>query len=144
MTPEERKDFLRRNISEIFNQGDTAACDELYAPHCTFHYPTFAVDGVQGLKEFVRELRQANPDLHVNIHDVAVDGDLLAARWTMAGTAHGEFRGIPATGRTWVMSGMNLARWEADKVVEEWGNYDMLGLLQQLGAAPAMAPQQGE
>lgn len=143
MTQEERRDLARRGPDELFNKGNLDICDELYAPNCSFHNQTFAVDGVAGQKDIVRELRAANPDLHIDVHDICVDGDLTAARWTMGGTSQGEFRGLPATGKTWTMTGMTFAKWEGDRCVEEWTNYDMLGTLQQLGLVPEMARGQG-
>ncbi len=141
MTPDERKDLVRRSIGAIINEGNLDACADMYASHCTFHWPNFPVDGIEGYKQFMTELRQANPDVHCDIHDILVDGDLLAARWTMGGTARSEFRGIPGTGKTWVMSGMQLTKWENDRVVEEWGSFDLFGQLRQLGVIPEMAEQ---
>ncbi|WP_024877296.1 ester cyclase [Saccharomonospora piscinae] len=142
MTPEERKDLVRRTITAIINEGDVDACADMYASRCTFHYPNFSVEGVDGYRQFMRDMRQANPDLHCDIHDILVDGDLLAARWTMGGTAHGEFRGIPGTGKSWVISGMQLLKWDDDRVVEEWGSFDLFGQLQQLGVIPEIAEEQ--
>lgn len=65
-----------------------------------------------------------------------------AARWTMGGTSRGEFRGLPATGKTFVMTGMTIDKWEGERIVEEWTNYDLLGGLQQLGIIPEMARQE--
>jgi steroid delta-isomerase-like uncharacterized protein len=141
MTPEERKDLVRRFNDELWNKGNLNVLDETVAAHCSFHDPTFPIDGVTGAKDRVRELREATPDLHLDVHDVLADGDLTAYRWTMGGTSRGEFRGIPATGKTYVMSGMTIDKWEGDRVVESWSNYDMLGGLQQLGIIPEMAPQ---
>lgn len=142
MRPDERKGVVRRFTDELWNKGNLDVLDEAFAAHCSFHDPTFPSDRITGMKEKVRELRQAVPDLHLDVHDVLADGDLTAARWTMGGTSRGEFRGLPATGRTYVMSGMTIDKWDGDRVVEEWTNYDMLGGLQQLGIIPEMAPQQ--
>jgi steroid delta-isomerase-like uncharacterized protein len=140
MTPEERKGLVRRLIDESWNRGNLEVCDEVFATHCSFHDPSFPVDGVAGIKEQVRQLRAANPDLHLDVHDVLADGGMTAARWTMGGTARGEFRGLPATGKTFVITGMTIDKWDGDRIVEEWTNYDLLGALQQLGAIPEMAP----
>jgi steroid delta-isomerase-like uncharacterized protein len=139
MTPEERKDLIRRTFDELFNKGNLDVCDEVYAANCSFHDPSLPVQGVAGLKERTRQLREAQPDLHVDVHDVLVDGDLSASRWTMGGTARGEFRGLPATGKSYVMTGTTVGKWEGDRIVEAWLNYDMLGALQQLGIIPEMA-----
>ncbi|MFL6073546.1 MAG: ester cyclase [Mycobacteriales bacterium] len=139
MTPDERRGLLRRSVDEVWNNGNLDICDEIFDARCTFHDPSFAVDGVAGFKEQVRQLRAAQPDLHMDVHDVVCEGDMTAARWTCGGTARGEFRGLPATGKTYVMNGMTFDKWEGDRIVETWVNYDMLGALQQLGIIPEMA-----
>ena len=50
--------------------------------------------------------------------------------------------GIAPTGRDVVVSGQTLSRLEGGKIVEEWTNWDTLGMLQQIGAVPAGAPAQ--
>jgi len=139
MTPEERKDLIRRLFDDVWNKGNLDICDEVYAANCSFHDPSFPVQGVAEFKQRTRELREAQPDVHVDVHDVLVDGDLSASRWTMGGTARGEFRGLPATGKSYVMTGTTVGKWEGDRIVEVWANYDMLGALQQLGIIPEMA-----
>ncbi|WP_245959721.1 ester cyclase [Prauserella flavalba] len=139
MTPEERRETLRRVVDDLWNRGNLDACDELFAEHCSFHDPSFPVDGVEGMKRQVADLRQAQPDLHMDVQDVLVDGDLTCARWTMGATARNEFRGLPATGKSYVMTGMTIDKWEGDRIVEEWVNYDLFGALQQAGIIPEAA-----
>jgi len=142
MTPQQRKDLIRRGMDELWNRGNLDICDEMYTARCSFHDPSFPIDGVAGMKDQARLLRQAQPDLHVDVHDVLADGEMTCARWTMGGTARAEFRGLPATGKTYVMTGTTTDLWDNDRIVESWTNYDLLGALQQLGIVPAMAPQQ--
>ena len=139
MTPDERRDLIRRMNDEMWNKGNVDVCDEVFADNCSFHDPSFEVNGVAGMKEQVRQLREAQPDLHTETHDILIDGDLSAARFTMAGTAQAEFRGLSATGKSYVMSGITMSKWQDDRVVEQWVNYDLLGALQQVGIIPAMA-----
>jgi steroid delta-isomerase-like uncharacterized protein len=141
MTPDERKGLVRRATDELWNKGNLAVCDDVFAANCSFHDPSFPIDGVKGMKEHVRQLRLANPDLHLDVHDILADGDLTAARWTAGGTSRAEFRGLPATGKTYVMTGMTIDKWEGDRIVEEWTSYDLLGTLQQLGIVPEIARQ---
>lgn len=141
MTADERRELIRRANDEMWNNGNVDVCDEVFADNCSFHDPSFEVNGVAGMKDQVTQLRAAQPDLHMDIHDVLIEGDLSAARFTMAGTARAEFRGLPATGKTYVMTGMTISKWHDDRIVEQWVNYDLLGALQQLGIIPAMAQQ---
>jgi steroid delta-isomerase-like uncharacterized protein len=138
MTPEERIALIRRANDELWNQGNLDVCDEIFASHCSFHDPSFTIEGVAGMKKQVSDLRTAQPDLHMDVHDVLIDGDMSASRWTSGGTATGEFRGLPPTGKSYVMSGMEMAKWEGDRIVEQWTNYDLLGALQQAGIIPEM------
>jgi len=48
----------------------------------------------------------------------------------------GDFLGIPATGKEVTMTGIAAHRIANGKIVEHWGQNDVLGLFQQLGAFP--------
>jgi predicted ester cyclase len=63
----------------------------------------------------------------------------LARRWTGRGTHDGELMGIAPTMKEATVSGITMSRLQNGKVVEEWTNWDTLGMLQQLGAVPEMA-----
>ena len=141
MTPEERITLIRRTFDDLWNKGNLAVCDDLYASHCSFHDPNFTIDGVAGMKQQVTDLRTAQPDLHLDVQDVLIDGDLSAFRWTSGGTAQKEFRGLPPTGKSYVMTGMDMAKWEDDRIVEQWTNYDLLGALQQVGIIPELGAE---
>jgi predicted ester cyclase len=45
--------------------------------------------------------------------------------------------GVPATGRSVELRGINMFRVKDGRVVEQRAQLDMLGLLQQIGAVPA-------
>lgn len=83
------------------------------------------------------ELRQAFPDLTFEIEQVIAEGDRVAITWTMRGTQHGAFRGLPASGRQITTSGADIYRVADNRIVEKWTVGDDLGLLMQLGAIPA-------
>jgi predicted ester cyclase len=44
--------------------------------------------------------------------------------------------GIPPTGRQATVTGISIGRYASGKLVEEWQNFDALGMLQQLGVIP--------
>jgi predicted ester cyclase len=50
--------------------------------------------------------------------------------------------GIAPTGNEVAITGITIHRIEDGKIVEEWENWDALGLMQQIGAVPA--PEQSE
>ncbi len=64
------------------------------------------------------------------------EDDLVAARWTAAGTQSSAWGDVAATGRTVTFSGVNIFRFgTSGKVIEIWNHRDDLGLTEQLGAS---------
>ncbi len=135
---QDRRQLIRK-MSEEMQKGNIDFVDEVYAQNCSIHDPVFPAQGISTMKEQGRQMRSAIPDMHMEIHEILVDGDMTATRWTMGGTQRGEVMGLPATGKTFVSTGILLDKWEGDRIVEEWNSYDMTGILQQLGLLPDQA-----
>lgn len=76
---------------------------------------------------------------HFTIEDMITSGDRVVVRWTNAGTHVGEFAGIPATGRTFTIAGIDIYRVEGDLLAEHWHVVDQLSMLGQLGLLPTPA-----
>jgi predicted ester cyclase len=51
----------------------------------------------------------------------------------------GEFMEVAPTGKPVTMTGINIERVAGGRIVEHWSQFDMLGLLVQIGAIPAPA-----
>ncbi len=54
--------------------------------------------------------------------------------YTASGTHEGEFFGVPPTGERITMTEIAIDHFEDGKMVEEWPEYDLLGVMRQLGA----------
>jgi predicted ester cyclase len=80
--------------------------------------------------------RTAFPDLRISIDEQIVEGETVVTRWTATGTNEGELMGMAATGKQATTAGINIDRVAGGKLVEGWGLFDQLGLLQQLGVVP--------
>jgi steroid delta-isomerase-like uncharacterized protein len=93
--------------------------------------------GRNGYAQMAAAFFSAFPDLRVQNHDVIVEGDKAVARWTADGTHRGELMGIPATGKRVRLKGIDVIRATNGKIVERWGEFDALGMMQQLGVIPA-------
>ncbi len=135
MTEEKNKALNRRFVEEVINQGNLDVIEELLDPGAVDHAapPGFAT-GREGAKQFAAMMRSAFPDLHLTIEDMIAEGDKVVMRSTWSGTHEGEFMGIPATGRRVTVSGIDISRVADGRMVEHWGQFDALGLMQQLGA----------
>ena len=141
MSTEENKAMLRHLFEEVWNQGNLAAVDELFAADYVLHDPTHLVRGPEGFKAYVSAFRAAFPDLHATVEDQIAEGNRAAMRFTARGTHKGEFQGIPPTGKQIALSGISIQRFVDGKIVENWVSLDALGalgMLQQLGVLPPM------
>lgn len=127
--------IVREDIERIWNEGELSFVDELYADDYVLHDPSLPeeVHGPEGYKSYVRELREAFPDLTVSDDAMITEGDTVAIRYSWRGTHEGEFMGIEPTGKRVEGTGMVFVRFEDGKVREDWIIDDSLGLLRQLG-----------
>ncbi len=136
MSAKENEAIVRRLMERAYTIPEVH--DELVADDYVGHFPPNpTLHGPEGLKAFNAQAVTAFPDVRVTIEDLLAQGDEVVARWTLRGTHEGALRGgIPATGRRVEVSGITISRIRNGKLVENWGNYDLLGMLQQLGVLP--------
>jgi steroid delta-isomerase-like uncharacterized protein len=134
---ETNKALVIRFVDEFWSERNLEAADELMTPDVVIHQPE--VGGIGGLRAFCTAMRTAFPDWHSTAEELVAEGDLVAERWTGRGTQHGEFQGIPATGRHVTVPGVVFYRIRDGKIAEFRGSFDTLSMLQQLGAIPATA-----
>lgn len=134
---EENKAIAQR-FAQVWNRGGTEVIDELAAPDLVVSYPLLPEElhGPEAFKQFIVSLYTAFPDIGLRIDDLIAEGDKVVGRWTIWGTHHGDLPGLPATGKRAEWSGITIYRIVDGKVVEERGEEDALGALQQLGVIP--------
>jgi steroid delta-isomerase-like uncharacterized protein len=142
---DEHKRIVRRSFEELFTQGDLNVADEVFASTYVGHDPALPADirGPAEFKRFVQMYRTAFPDLQIAIDDQIAEGDLVVTRFTARGTHRGELMGIPPTGNKVVVTGISIDRMADGKSVESWTNYDLMGMMRQLGLVPAPGPTTG-
>lgn len=132
-------DRTRDLLDAIWNQRHLGAVDELYAENFVGHDPQNPLQGRDGVKGWVEETMTVAPDFHLDLHETIAEGDMAVTRWTASGTQRGEWRGIPPTNKSFVVTGMTMSKFVDGRIVESWSNSDTLGVLQQLGIVPEMA-----
>ena len=137
MSTEDNKTNVRRFIEEGWNQGNTAVFDELFAADYLGHDPNGPLHGPEGFKQYFATYRSAFPDTHLTIEDQIAEGDKVVTRWTATGTHQGPLMGIVPSGKHVTITGITITRIASGKAVEDWVNFDTLGMLQQIGAIPA-------
>ncbi|MEA2520779.1 MAG: hypothetical protein QOI81_425 [Actinomycetota bacterium] len=137
MTTTENKEVARRLYDEVLNKRDLDQLDYLATPDYIEHDPLPGQGtGLQGLKDRMTALVNGL-DPTFTLEDVIAEGDRVAVRWTNSGTHIAEFLGIPATGRSFSIHGIDIYRMENGKLAEHWHVVDMYGQMIQLGLLPA-------
>lgn len=145
MSAEHNKATVRGWYLEIFGQGNLALANELCAPDYLNHDPSAPPSGwprgPEGARAIATTYRTAFPDVQFTIADQIAEEDKVVTRWTGRGTNTGPLMGMPPTGRAMTITGISIERFVDGKIAEVWVNFDLLGMLQQLGAVPV--PGQG-
>ena len=141
MSDEDRnKALLRRFYEELWSQGDLGAIPELVAENFVDHHPLpGSPPGREGLVALITTWRTAFPDMREACEDLIAEGDKVVGRFIMRGTHSGEFMGVPPTGRSVTMSGIDIVRVAGGRIAEFWYGEHLLELMQQLGAVPDFA-----
>jgi predicted ester cyclase len=136
---EENKRVVQRAFDSMSEGRDTfeAEHDEIYSPELVGHFSGMPPIDIAMHRMFGLATYDAFSDLKRPVEDMVAEGDKVVARWTSVGTHDGSFQGIPPSGKTVTTSGITVFRLENGKIVEEWSESDMLGMLQQLGAIPS-------
>ncbi|QYK67388.1 ester cyclase [Paenibacillus sp. S02] len=138
MTIEANKQQMHR-FTEFINTASVKLAEELIAPDAIFYVPARedAMKGPDGYLAIIQMMRTGFPDIQWTLKEMIAEGDKVAARFIMRGTHQGSFFGFPPTGKTIEVQAMNFYRFSGGQIVEEYGQPDMLGLLQQIGAVPS-------
>jgi steroid delta-isomerase-like uncharacterized protein len=132
------KDLARRAIG-LWSRGNTDRPEEIFAPdyiNHQHHHPDSAetIRGIGPWKQFIGSFHQAFPDFEDKIAAQIAEGDLVATHFISSGTHRGEIMGLAPTGKRATWTGIAIDRIADGKIAESWVNWDMLGMLQQLGA----------
>jgi len=90
--------------------------------------------GLEGLKDVLRGMRAAFPDLVFSIVEQVAEGEKVVSRFEWTGTHKGPFLGVAATGRPVRVWGIVIDRLVAGRIKETRIIMDIFGLMMQMGA----------
>jgi steroid delta-isomerase-like uncharacterized protein len=131
-----------RRMYELINAGDVDGLGDRLADDFVEHEDLPGLTPTRdGVMDFFRMYIAAFPDLRMDAEDVLTSGDKVVARTRATGTNHGEFMGMPATGKAIDVQLIDIIRFGDDGLAHEhWGVVDALTMMQQVGAIPAGPP----
>jgi len=139
MTQHDLKARLQAFMDAVWNAGDFSHLDETVSERYTIkHDPGDAWDGQTIDRDtFVKRVmysRNAFPDLTFDIQEMVTEAQRVVAFWMMSGTHEGDLTNLPATGKTFKVSGITIYDFDAGgRVCGHTQAYDRLGFLAQMG-----------
>jgi predicted ester cyclase len=134
---EENKALARRILKDLVVALNLDNLDVYFADDVVVHVPFLDLPpGREGLRVLYSSFPGAISDVALTIEDQIAEGGRVVTRWSSEFTHTGDLFGVPATGKRVKQSGIMIYRIKGGKVVEQWAEANMLGLMQQLGAIP--------
>jgi ketosteroid isomerase-like protein len=101
--------------------GDFDAFDELLHPDAVIHAPRGLSSTSRDAEKVVwQEALAAMPDLHHEVQEVVVDGDVEMARAVVTGTMVATFGGVEGRGRSFRMDQAVIAHLRDGRIEEAW------------------------
>jgi steroid delta-isomerase-like uncharacterized protein len=133
--------LVRRFIEEVLNQGSIDSAGEFFWEDMVEQVPLPGQGpGLEGLKDVLRGMRAAFPDMHWSVEEQIAEGDKVMTRFEWTGTHRGAFLGVPATGRAVRVWGIVIDRIEGGRIKDTRIIMDTLGLMAQIGVLPVPGP----
>jgi steroid delta-isomerase-like uncharacterized protein len=137
LNPQENATIVRRFVEEVISQGNIGSAESFVWEDVVEQVPFPGQGpGLDGLKDVLRSMRSAFPDLNFSISEQIAEGDKVASRFEWVGTHKNEFLGVPATGRRVQVWGIVIDRLEEGRIKDTRIIMDTLGLMAQLGVLP--------
>jgi len=113
------KQLIIKANDELLNKGNLDFADKVFADD--YRLKGAEAGGPELIKQAVRNLRRAFPDLQVEVKDIITEGDVAVWRRIHTGTHENDFAGVAATGKKIEWQTITYSRFNDGKIVEEWG-----------------------
>jgi predicted ester cyclase len=141
MAGEDVKDVVRRYYEEVVSAGDLNRVDAFIGPDYAEVYEGARYPlGIEGAKAHILGVRRTYPDLTLEVTQQIAEGSLVVSQVLMRGTHAGEWLGIAPTGKTIVVTAVNIDRVVDGRIVEHGGAANLLEPLLKIGAIRVVGP----
>jgi predicted ester cyclase len=137
VTIEDNKQLVLRWKEEIWVNQNLNIIDELFSPDYVGRIAGVPgpLQGRDALKPVMAAYLAAF-DIDDTPEFLIAENDMVAIHDTYTLRHKGEFQGIPATGKEGSVTGTDIYRIVDGKIVEQWVEAELLGLMQEFGIFP--------
>lgn len=119
-----------KDLDTILSMMDDAVVDHQLPPEMP--------QGKEGAAAFFNMMFGSAPDMRFEILDMLVAGNRAAIRSRVTGTQTGPFMDMPGTGKPFDVEGIDIVEVSDEgKLLEHWGIFDFMGMMQQTGLVPS-------
>ena len=120
-------DLLLQWYDEVWNKGNEAFIDQMMHANVIVHGldPVGATEGVGNFKLFYKNFRQSFPSTIVEVKSLVHDKEFAVGYCLVTA--------VTELGKEVVFTGLSVAKFRGDKLIEGWNNFDFLKMYQQLG-----------
>jgi steroid delta-isomerase-like uncharacterized protein len=141
LTTQSNATVIRRFAEEVITKGEIDSAARFVWEDVVEQVPLPGQGpGLEGLKDILRSMRSAFPDLNFAVKEQIAEGEKVASRFEWTGTHQNEFLGVPATGRQVRVWGIVIDKLEEGRIKDTRIIMDTLGLMMQLGVFPPPRP----
>lgn len=124
---------------DVWTQGQADLLNEIVSDDALENEEPF---DVPGFINAVGSFRGAFPDFSATVEELTPTGDgRVLSRVTYRGTQRGTFHGLPATGRSFSVIGIDIFTISAGRITQLWHTTDHLDMVYQLGAKLVLKPE---
>ncbi len=136
------RDLVARFINEVLTNGHLELIPELVCEDFVNHNEVGSGEaqsrvGREAFRVEIQRVRDAFPDLDVEIIQMIAEGPLVSVRTVASGTHLGSIGASMSTGRHGRIVSYTTYRVADGRLAERWNLMDRLAMLQQLGVMPA-------
>jgi len=121
---ERNKSLILKTNEELFNKGNLAFADKVFARFYRDRGPDY-------IKDYVMALKTAFPDMWIDVQPIIDEGNMVAWRRDHFGTHQGEYMGFPPTGKDISWHSIIISHIVDSVIVVEWGSSNLLEVLQE-------------
>ncbi len=125
-TTEQNETVVRR----LFHEASIKILVYCERPNYSYYTVSDKQCCLNGFAQFFADVSNAFSNSHLIIKRLETKDDKVIVHYTVYGTQKGDFMGIPATGESMAVSGIDIFRLSGGKVVEHWEAAHQLAALQ--------------
>lgn len=127
-----------KNLLELWGDNALHKSDSFLAPNYANHQMPYVGGGTstQSLEEWkglVSEFHKSFSNVKMEVLLQIAEGNYVCSRWRLTAEQTGQFREFAATGKTSTWTGVHTDRYEGDKLVESWVDWDKYSFFEGLG-----------